>query len=706
MSFWNKLFASTQQGSPQPPGLPSPNNAASNDKKVADEMRILVTAALGDKSLGARLQAEQTLAQAGAPAVEALINVLEDAYGGVGRGAMWVLGRMGSAAVEPLIRALGDKKPANYLVPMRAAQLLGKIGDARAIGPLERAIRFGVNVDQAAAIALGELGEYDVLVRTLENKDDEVAEKAIIALNNMGDTRAADAIYKRSAGTRNAGILLFSGIALVNFNDTRAIEPLMELYRIGYRDSASHAYCDMVIEHLTQLPPAKTVTALIEVLQDSLKGRGKELMKYQCLLTAAALGNSNDQRAVPPLIQAANSNNSEVQACALRSLGQLNAIDPLVKALRHKNSEVRAAAAWGLAISNNALGVETLLQDLRRDNESFHAAKALVDLGNTQGFDALSKHVERKDKHYQDAAAILARVRDKRGIDVLIEQIRACHDSEKIQYAGILGASGDERSIEVLRDLGGRHYTVHLAAISALGNLGNPLATPKLIEHLDDFREKYRLEAVIALGRIGDIRAVDPLIVLLDDINLGVQSAAARVLGMLGDMRALNPLIRTLGERRKRVRVAAVDALGQLGNHEAIAPLLKLREADPLLRDPIDAAIVKLNLVKEKTLESVPVPSRELSASQHEERAITADGKPKTAGATPTIAASLTAAKVPTPSTASSAGFRCQMCEEYFPGPAPDGWFHCPACGAKSPGVSPTTSPMNQTQASSPGGHE
>jgi hypothetical protein len=44
---------------------------------------------------------------------------------------------------------------------------------------------------------------------------------------------------------------------------------------------------------------------------------------------------------------------------------------------------------------------------------------------------------------------------------------------------------------------------------------------------------------------------------------------------------------------------------------------------------------------------------------------------------------------MPSDQPAESKGFLCPACEHYFLDPQPAGWFHCPACGARSPSVLP-----------------
>lgn len=98
--------------------------------------------------------AARELVRVGVPAVPVLITLLSHPDAAVRAKAAEVLGRIGDVrAVEPLIAALQDED-ARVLIP--AAEALGWIGDARANWPLVRALDDGY-LQLAAAEALGRI---------------------------------------------------------------------------------------------------------------------------------------------------------------------------------------------------------------------------------------------------------------------------------------------------------------------------------------------------------------------------------------------------------------------------------------------------------------------------------------------------------------------------------------------------------------------
>jgi HEAT repeat protein len=86
-----------------------------------------------------------------------------------------------------------------------------------------------------------------------------------------------------------------------------------------------------------------------------------------------------------------------------------------------------------------------------------------------------------------------------------------------------------------------------------------------LIRAVNDEERGIRLAAIEALGTIGDARAVEPLIAALQDDSWGVRSSAAAALGVIGDVRAVRPLSYLIRDGKKVVRKAAAEALAKIG---------------------------------------------------------------------------------------------------------------------------------------------
>jgi len=128
----------------------------------------------------------------GPPAMEPLIAALKRPDLGKRLVAAGRLGQIGDArAVEPLIAALKDK---STYVGQAAAEALGQIGDARAVKPLIATLKDDRLLRRDAAEALEHIGAPAVepLIFTLKRSDKDGRGSAAEMLGRIGDARAVE----------------------------------------------------------------------------------------------------------------------------------------------------------------------------------------------------------------------------------------------------------------------------------------------------------------------------------------------------------------------------------------------------------------------------------------------------------------------------------------------------------------------------------
>jgi HEAT repeat protein len=169
---------------------------------ATDVLRPIVTALAGPDDEAARGALAEALLDAGPAAVDELLAVLHD--GALAPRVRWlvvvVLGELRAiAAVEDLLACLGS--PDDEL-RARAAHALGKIGDPRAVPPLEAIARDGEpwQVRTAASAALGGLGDpaaVDGLVHALAADEWAVRDAAARSLVELGEP-AVEAVAARA----------------------------------------------------------------------------------------------------------------------------------------------------------------------------------------------------------------------------------------------------------------------------------------------------------------------------------------------------------------------------------------------------------------------------------------------------------------------------------------------------------------------------
>ncbi|HXF06632.1 MAG TPA: HEAT repeat domain-containing protein [Blastocatellia bacterium] len=277
-------------------------------ESLIPEIRSQIARALGD--IGD--------ARAGEPLIEALKDEDQD----VCQAAAEALVGMGAAAVEPLIAALEDGR-----VRWAAVEALGRIGDARAVEPLIKALGYkgrdivkpgysskrsfcvpdllGINIRRAAAEALGRIGDARAVKPLIEALgDDRVRKAAVEALVMIG---------------------------------AAAVEPLIAVVKDGRKESKE------AVRVLLRLRGRERVIALGEVAVEPLI----EVLEDPDVRWAAveALGGIRDARAVEPLIKLLR--DWMIREAAVEALASIGAaaVKPLIKALNSSDPRVREAVA-------------------------------------------------------------------------------------------------------------------------------------------------------------------------------------------------------------------------------------------------------------------------------------------------------------------------------------------------------------------------
>jgi HEAT repeat protein len=197
---------------------------------VARLIQVLRT----DDNLLAYWDAEEELVAAGKPAVSALLTALPSLSPWALSHALRALGKIGDArAIPPLLKALAyDSGESEPCIEWFAAEALGRIG-APALGPL---LALGTSEDahlrQWSAVALGELGDSRAVEPLLErttDSDPQVREAAFLAVQEIGDRRAVDALMRLLEETTDRRTRVLAVVALGGCVQGEVFAPLVEL---------------------------------------------------------------------------------------------------------------------------------------------------------------------------------------------------------------------------------------------------------------------------------------------------------------------------------------------------------------------------------------------------------------------------------------------------------------------------------------------
>jgi HEAT repeat protein len=174
------------------------------------------------------------------------------------------------------------------------------------------------------------------LIRSLQDPDDGVADRAARALGDLRSDAAIAALADAVRIRRNAGAVW----ALTQFDDPGLIVPLIAALR--HEDATTRA---LAAGKLADLGAVEAVGPLLDVLRDDRDAHVREE-------AARALGMLGDPAAVDPLLTALRSDRGdhvrEEAAAALGQLGDSRAVTPLTQARSDRHVMVRRAAEIAL----------------------------------------------------------------------------------------------------------------------------------------------------------------------------------------------------------------------------------------------------------------------------------------------------------------------------------------------------------------------
>ncbi|MBI1922712.1 HEAT repeat domain-containing protein [Candidatus Poribacteria bacterium] len=341
-------------------------------------------------------------------------------------------------------------------VRIRAAEALGKTGDARAVEPLIAAWRDPEKDVRGTALgAVGKIGipAIEALINALRHPEIGVRTKASCALDRIGDQ------------IRESG-------------DLRAVEPLIAAF-----GEKSHRIRTHAASTLGKLGDGRAVEPLIAELNNP---------KGAHVRTAEALGKLGDTSAEVPLIDALeremNRPEPDIGVChhVLRALERIGrpALELLLPFLQHPNANSRRKLAWLLAGFGNAKAVDLLI-GMRKDPHP-HVRSRVVQA--------------------------LSAIGDAKAVQPLIVALKDEAINVRIQALHALGKFGESAVVPLIPMLKDTAASVRRHAASELGTIGDERALPELERvATEDSDNSVRLAANSALERIQRTEHFEPI---------------------------------------------------------------------------------------------------------------------------------------------------------------------------------------------------
>lgn len=517
--------------------------------------------------------------------------------------------------VPPLTRVLINKKADNHVREL-SALVLGKLTDPRALAPLCTVLRdkqnnVSLRRETLKATALfRDRRVLGLLKAILEDGSEDASLRADVVpvFFQLGGVDSADTLFTLLNGYQSiedARVLDQVIIALAETNDLRVIQPLINVIRT-YKNTASSGYRHVVVSAAVALSRFRhplTVSSLVDALHffywkkrdsegdyelrwyedalNSVKQALAEMSSHSMRLmmsraqsgeitSARILGEIGDARVVSSLFLGLAKKRTYTDE---RSVIQSALRKVLHREMQNGNSIESLRKSLSEAVKSSDRDVQKIasewinkLDDKTNELDSENAVARLV----------ASLHETHPDIR-RHAARKLGESKDPQAVIPLIVALKDSARDVRCEAARSLGKLRDTRAVEPLFTLinNDKENEVQKAAIISLGEIGEKLVVPKLLEFLVQKQFRYHATELVGQTMVElDPSIFDSILAYLGnghELNRGV----IELLGTLRDNRAVIPLINAIGQTdNDALKASIVHSLGQIGAPEATEAIL------------------------------------------------------------------------------------------------------------------------------------
>jgi cellulose synthase operon protein C len=510
--------------------------------------------ALRDPQRPVRLEAARVLGRgAVADVVPTMVEWLADPLGDVRGVAAEVLGDVGGDdATAALIRTLGDDDAA---VRLKAVVALGKIGQR------------------------GNPAVVVPLISRLEDDKSDVRRKTVEQLELLKDKRAVIPLVS-VFGDMNPDVKKAAIRAVGQLGDPAAVSALLRLVNESDKDVRA-----LAVSALGTIGAPEATDTLIDLLpaaDDQLRPK----VAFAIGQIAARPGSGDAaKRAVRALVEALADPGQRGQAREALDIAGKAAVPALIDHLDGKLTGDPVTAVDLLQIAKDPRATPALIAELDRGRVPVPVVlAALGATGDPRALVPVLGTLSAKEPAVRLAAMNALRPlvgQDARAADVLIERLADDDLEVRILAAEYLGLTHARAAIDKLAGLtqAGSPPRLRLAAIDALGEIGDPRGAPALIALLREGPAELHRAAVDALSYAGDEHSAEPLLALARDDRGATRHHLVRALGAVlrdrkGDADDAIQLMRRLADgATTKVSLAAISGLAAAGATDA-APLL------------------------------------------------------------------------------------------------------------------------------------
>jgi HEAT repeat protein len=427
-----------------------------------------------------------------------------------------------------------------------------------------------------------------------------------------------------------ASVALLAAVMAISNASARASEKEQEL--INVLRSGAPAEKAMACKQLAIYGSSEAVPELARLLSD------EKLASWSRIALEAIPGDAANEA----LRKAAESLQGKLLIGAINSLGvrrDAAAVDSLTRRLKDPDADVAAAAALALGRVGNAAAARSLRPALVGTPAAVRSAVAegcvlcaerFLAEGNaalaTEIYDEVRKaDVPRQRMLEATRGAILAR--KDAGIPLLLEQLRS---ADKALFQLGLSTAREVQGSEVDQVLAAEVESAasERAALVILAMADRPksVLVPALVKAAGRGQQEVRLAAIDALGRVGNATSLDTLLEAAVEADPDLAQAAKTALGELPDANADKEIVARLAKAEGKTYPVLLELVGRR-RIDAVALLIKaLSHSDKAVRSaalmslgatvtPKDLSVLISQVVTPTYAEDLPAAQQALKAA-------------------------------------------------------------------------------------------
>jgi HEAT repeat protein len=475
--------------------------------------------------------------------IPALVRALNDDSWSVCSAAARSLTHKGEMIIDELVDSL---KTANYNVAFWITKILSRVGK-NGVKTLKKFLRFkNKNVRILVTEALADSKDITVvpdLVDCLRDESWSVQNNAADALANLGE----DVVEPLMVMIKDEPEIYNWIIVVLDKLGKKQIRPLCKLLRHPDRDVRMRA-----AEALGSTQSESAIKPLIEALNDKVW-----LVRKSAAKGLASIG----EIAVDPLIRNLKTEDENVRYWITTILGKIGdkTIDSLVRILQTGTKDMKCLAGQALGETRDERAVRPLIESLKDEEWTVRSssATALKQLGSVTVFPLIKVLMDQNEDLRYWSKKIVADIGPME-VDQFIK-ILQFDENPEMRYFAAYGLS-IIRSTKAIEPL-----------ISALLN------------DTDDWVRRY---SSTALGAIGEPRVVKPLMVALGGENQELSMWIAKVLGSMGSV-AVEPLTAAVESKDEKMQLYAMIALAEIGEVESVKALIGFLDNEGEIADHV-----------------------------------------------------------------------------------------------------------------------